>query len=121
MIPYLDEIGMLFMGGVFMWAGIDHFLRFKEVVSQLESQGFPAPRPLLAAGSIVEIVAGACLAIGIARPYSALALGLFTIVASVMILDFWRHSGAQREAMRSAFVINIAVVGGLMVAAASTG
>jgi putative oxidoreductase len=121
MVPYLDEIGMVLMGGVFVWAGIDHFLRFQEVAGQLGSQGFPAPRPLLAVGSIVEIVAGACLAVGIARPYAALALGLFTIVASVMILDFWRHSGAQREAMRSAFVINIAVVGGLMVAAAGAG
>ncbi|TKT76256.1 DoxX family protein [Aquamicrobium sp. LC103] len=117
MISFLYEVGMVLLGGVFIWAGTEHFLNFKAMAGQLAEQHFPAPGFLLAAGSVVEIVAGLCLASGIARPYAAAALVAFTIAASVMALDFWRHSGPERQAMRSAFMINIAVVGGLITAA----
>lgn len=113
----VQSLGFLLLGGVFVWAGADHFLRFREVVAQLATRGFPAPVPLLAAGSTVEIVAGACLGAGIARPWAATALGAFTVAASMMALDFWRHGGAERQGMRSAFTINIAVLGGLILAA----
>ena len=112
----LHDIGCILLGGVFVWAGIDHFLRFKEVVQQLGERGFPAPAPLLAAGSAVEAIAGLCLALGIERPFAAAALIAFTIAASVLALNFWRYSGPEREGMRSAFIINIAVIGGLIVA-----
>ena len=119
MIPLMHEVGMALLGGVFVWAGVEHFLKFPTVVAQLTERQFPAPRFLLAAGSIVEIVAGLGLATGVARPYAAVTLIAFTIAASVMALNFWRYSGPERQGLRSAFTINIAVVGGLIVAATS--
>ena len=116
---YLHQLGLTLLGGVFVWAGADHFLRFGEVAAMLEERGFPAQRAMLAAGSLVEIVAGACLAAGFHTTWAAAALILFTIAATVTLLDFWRHDGAARQGLRSAFIINIAVIGGLMLAAAS--
>ena len=116
-LALLQSLGFLLLGGVFVWAGAEHFLRFREVVAQLAARGFPAPAPLLATGSALEIIAGVCLAAGIARPWAAAALGAFTIAASVMALDFWRYGGAERQGMRSAFAINVAVLGGLILAA----
>jgi hypothetical protein len=34
-----------------------------------------------------------------------------------MLLDFWRHQGPERQGLQSAFINNIAVVGGLLLAA----
>ena len=119
MFEIVHNLGCLLLGGVFVWAGMDHFLRFKSVAGQLAERGFPAPAPLLAAGSVVEVVAGLCLALGIARPIAAVALVAFTIAASVLALNFWRYTGPERDGLRSAFIINIAVVGGLLVAAAT--
>jgi putative oxidoreductase len=119
MYELAHTIGCVLLGGVFVWAGIDHFLRFKEVVQQLTDRGFPAPAPMLAAGSVVEVVAGLGLALGIERPLAAAVLILFTIAASVLALNFWRYTGPERDGMRSAFIINIAVIGGLMVAGAA--
>lgn len=65
----------------------------------------------------MELVAGLCLATGIGRPCAALALIAFTIAASVLALDFWRYCGPERQGLRSAFTINIAVLGGLILAA----
>lgn len=115
----LHQIGLILLGGVFGWAGADHFLRFGQVAAMLKERGLPAPRAMLAAGSLVEIVAGLCLAARFQTIWAAAALILFTIAASVILLDFWRHDGVARQGPRSAFVINVAVIGGLMIAAAS--
>jgi putative oxidoreductase len=117
-IHYLDAVGFMLLGGVFVWAGGEHFLRFEEIACQLK---FPLPRFLLATGSAVEIIAGVCLAAGVWRTYAALALVAFTAVVSFTILSFWNHSGPERSGMRSAFTINIAVIGGLLVAATAPG
>jgi hypothetical protein len=34
-----------------------------------------------------------------------------------MLLDFWRYSGGERIAIRSAFATNIAIIGGLLLSA----
>ncbi|WP_274425026.1 DoxX family membrane protein [Chelativorans sp. YIM 93263] len=115
---YLENVGLIMLGGVFVCAGIEHFLRFRQIAAQLP---FPYPRLMLAAGSALEIVAGLCLAVGVGRPYAALALIAFTIAASLMMLNFWSYSGPERQSIRSAFTINIAVVGGLLLAAAAPG
>lgn len=112
-----ENLGFILLGGVFVWAGAEHFWNFRTVTGYLTDKGFPAAALLLALGSIVEIVAGLCLAIGVMRPYAAVALILFTIAASLMVLNFWRYTGAERQGLRSAFIINFAVVGGLILAA----
>lgn len=117
MIALIHNLGLVLLGGVFVWAGAEHFLKFKTIAAQLAERHFPMPTPLLAAGSVVEIVAGLCLATGVARACAALALIVFTIAASVLALDFWRYCDPERQGLRSAFIINIAVVGGLIVAA----
>lgn len=120
MAAYLYDAGLFLLGGVFAWVGIEHFLRFETIAAQLAEQDFPAPRLLLTAGSIVEIIAGVCLAAGLAVPYAAAALIAFTIAANMLVLTFWRYSGPQRLGLRSAFIVNFAVVGGLLAVAAQT-
>lgn len=120
MISFIHNLGMALLGGVFVWAGAEHFLRFRTVAAQLAERQFPAPAVLLALGSIVEIIAGACLAIDVVRPYAAGVLIAFTIAASAMALNFWRYQGPERQGLRFAFTINIAVVGGLIVAATTS-
>lgn len=112
-----ESLGFILLGGVFVWAGAEHFLNFRSVSGYLTAKGVPAAALLLGAGSILEIVAGFCLATGVMRTYAAMALILFTIAATLMALDFWRYSGAERQGLRSAFIINFAVIGGLILAA----
>jgi putative oxidoreductase len=115
----LAAIGHLLLGGLFVWAGADHFTRFAAVRSMLSDRGWPLPGPLLAAASVFQIVAGLCLVVGIARPLAAIALAAFTAAASLLLLDFWRFDGPPREGMRSGFAVNVGLVGGLLLAAAA--
>jgi putative oxidoreductase len=117
----LHYLGLVLLCSTFFWAGIVHFFKFREVAATMREHGLPAPGLLLAAGSVLEIAAGALLALSIAVPYAAAALALFTIAATVTMLDFWRYEGSERDTLRNGFAINVAVLGGLVVAGASAG
>ena len=115
-IDTIQAIGALLIGGVFVFAGIEHFLKFSAMRDYLASRKFPAPVFMLAAGSALEIVAGLMLALGLAAPLAAGALVVFTLATNVMLLRFWGCEEPERKVLRNAFLINVAVVGGLLVA-----
>ena len=58
-VDLFRQFGFLLLGGLFVWAGILHFLTFKDVVAQMHEKGIAAAAPLLAVGSVVELVAAA--------------------------------------------------------------
>ena len=55
---------------------------------------------------------GLGLALGFLRPWAS----AFTIAATLMLLDFWRFQDPQREGMRSDFLVNSGLLGGLILA-----
>jgi putative oxidoreductase len=109
-------LGYLLLGGVFVFAGIDHFLRFEAVRRMLADRSWPRPGAVLAVASVFQIVAGLCLALGLLRPWAALGLAAFTVAATLLLLDFWKFQGPPRDGMRSGFTVNVALVGGLLLA-----
>jgi putative oxidoreductase len=119
-VQAMDDIaaglGHLLLGGLFVWAGIDHFRRFAEVEAMLAARDWPRPAVLLAAASVLQIVAGLGLAFDVLRAPAALLLAGFTLVATVTLLDFWRFQGEQRAGMRSGFLANVGLLGGLLIA-----
>ena len=117
--PLFMALGYLLMGGLFAFSGIDHTFRFATVRSMLAGRGWPMPGALLAAASVFEFAAGLGLALGVARAWAALGLAAFTVAASLMLLDFWRFEGPEREGMRSGFLVNVGLVGGLLLACAT--
>ncbi|MBZ9767274.1 DoxX family protein [Mesorhizobium sp. CA6] len=117
-VQSIQALGALLIGGVFVFAGIEHFLKFGAMSDYLAAQKFPAPALMVAAGSAVEIIAGFLLAIGMARPFAAGALVVFTLATNVMLLRFWALEEPERQVLRNAFLINIAVIGGLLLSGA---
>jgi len=49
---------------------------------------------------------------------AALGLIVFTVLASVALLDFWNQPAGSRTAAQNAFTGNIALIGGLILACA---
>lgn len=118
MIVLLQNLGYVLLGGLFVWAAIEHFLNFNAVSAKMTEHGLPAASLLLAAGSVVELVAGLSLMAGFFRPIAAAVLVVFTIAATLLLVDFWRFAGAERQALRSIFTLNLAIIGGLLLAVA---
>lgn len=114
------SVGYLLLGGIFVFAGVDHFRNFQKVKGLVAHRGLPLPGAVLGAVSVFQLVAGLCLALGPLRPWAALGLAAFTVAASLLFLDFWRAEGSDRMWMRSQFLVNIGLLGGLVLAFAAS-
>jgi putative oxidoreductase len=63
-------------------------------------------------------VCGVALVLGFWPAWAALGLVLFTVVASIMFLDFWSMQGDARSGAIGTWKTNLALIGGLLIAAA---
>ena len=114
----LWSLGRLLLGGLFIVAGIRHFFVFGGVAQAIAGRGVPLPRLVLFFGSVFELLAGSLLVLGIFVAYAASGLAIFTLAASFMLLNFWSLEGSAREAAVNTWLSNIAIIGGLLIAAA---
>ncbi|MBF6149468.1 DoxX family protein [Nocardia nova] len=79
------------------------------------------PAKVVRINAIVRVGAGTLLALNRAPRLSSLALAVTVIPATVTEQDFWNESDAQqRAAKRTAFLKDVGLLGGLLIAAADT-
>ena len=114
-------LGRFVLGAFFAYGGFTHFLALDPITQAMAARGVPQPRLVLIAGALFQIVFGLLLAFGIAVPVAAIALIVFTAVASLMLVDFWNRQGPERMALRNVFLSNLAIIGGLLIAAGTAG
>ncbi len=115
----LVALGQLLLGALFVYGGINHFFIAGKIVPVMAARGVPFPHLTLYAGSIFQAVCGACLMLGVLIAPAALGLVVFTIAASVMMANFWdMPEGEAREMLKGVCLSNMAIVGGLLIAAA---
>lgn len=116
----LVTLGQLLMGALYVYVGLNHFGPAAEkIVPVLAARGIPMPRQSLYAASVLQVVCGACLMLGIAVAPAALGLAILTILASVAMANFWDlPPGEARELLQGVCASNAALVGGLLIAAA---
>ncbi len=114
----LLSFGRVLLGGLFVYAGVHHFFIMPRVTAMISTRGVPAPRLVLIAGSVFQIVAGALFIAGISVAAAAFGLIAFTLAASIMLLNFWDIEGPMREVAKTAWQTNLAIIGGLLIAAA---
>src|SRR5690349_15022785 len=112
-------LGRVLLGGLFVIGGVPHFFVLDRLTQVLKARGLPAPRLCLIVASLFQILAGALLMAGQFVPFAALGLVLFTLVSSVLLVNFWALEGEAREKMRNVFMSNLAIIGGLLIAAAT--
>ena len=112
-------IGRLLLGGLFVHGGIHHFRTFTPIAGAMSARGVPFPRATLAIGSLFQIICGALFIFGVYVTWAALGLVVFTIAASAMLVNFWDMTGDARASALQSFYANLAIIGGLLIAAAT--
>ena len=115
---HLVLAGRILLGGIFVVAGLRHLRIVPILTAAVEARGLPLPRVVVLIGTGFQITAGLTLMHGMFIAWAALGLILFTIVASVMLVNFWDKQGEERIALANAFQTNVGLIGGLMLAAA---
>ncbi|MGH8028209.1 MAG: DoxX family protein [Pseudoxanthomonas sp.] len=111
-------VGRLLLGGLFVVGGFHHFFILPGITEALKARGIPAAKLVLLSGTVFQISAGLALIVGFYPAWAALGLIFFTIAASVLMLDFRDMEGPARANAINAWLSNLAIIGGLLIAAA---
>lgn len=114
----LTLVGRVLLGGAFVFAGVRNIMNAPFVAGLMAARGVPFAKPALHAGIVLQVAAGLALAAGLWVPFAAVALIAFLVVATPMFHNFWDHQGADRVARINGWVSNVALAGGLLIAAA---
>ncbi len=118
-IQWVEVLARVLLGSLFVIGGLEHFRIVAELAARLAQRGVPQSRLLVRLGTAFQIIAGALLMAGLWVPWAALGLIGFTIAASLLMLNFWSMEGGVRAQAQNQFLTNIAVIGGLLYAAAA--
>ena len=116
----LTVLGRLLLGGLYVFAGVCHFFLIPPLTQAIAARGVPFPRLVLLSGSSFQLVLGLLLIAGLWVPVAAFGLIVFTLIASVMLLNFWDMQGEARHNTVNVWLQNLAIIGGLLIAAAQT-
>ena len=110
--------GRVLIAVLFVPSALGKVFAFGGVTMALGAKGLPAPE-LFAAGAVaLELAASAAIVAGWQVRWSALALGVYSIVAAALFHNFWSVPEAMAMAQRQAFFKNVGLLGGLLVLAA---
>lgn len=108
----------MLLGAYFAAAGIHHFTAIEPLTAAIAARGVPAARAVLLTGSVFQTACGVALIVGFRPAWAALGLVLFTIVASLIFLNFWSMQDTARTNAIGTWKTNLALIGGLLIAAA---
>jgi|GEM_PF-566265 len=110
-------IGRVLLGSLFVIGGARHFLALPALTEAVRAKGVPSPGLALIVATVIEIAAGLALMLGRASPWASLVLIAYVLMASVVMLDFWNQQGEMRTLSINVWQSNVALIGGLLIAA----
>ena len=104
----------LLLAALFLPAGIGKITGFAGTVGYISSVGLPMPTVAAA----VEVLGALALIFGFGTRLAALALAIFTLVASFFFHAYWSLPADQQMMQQLMFFKNVGVTGGLLALAA---
>ena len=114
----LALVGRLLLALLFLPAGLMKIGGFAGTVGYIGSVGLPLPTLGAILAIVVEVGGGLALLAGFGTRFAAVALAVFTLVATVIFHSYWAVPAEQAMMQQLMFFKNVAVVGGLLVLAA---
>lgn len=102
------------LAALFLPAGISKVTGFAGTVGYISSVGLPLPTAAAAVAIAVEVLGSLALIFGLGTRVAALALAVFTLVASFFFHAYWSLPADQQMMQQLMFYKNVAVSGGLL-------
>lgn len=110
----LALVSRLLLAALFLPAGLSKIGGFEGTAGYIASVGLPMPAVGAAVAIAVEVLGAVALILGLGTRWAALALAVFTLVASFFFHNFWAMPAEQQMMQQLMFMKNIGVVGGLL-------
>jgi putative oxidoreductase len=111
-------VGRVLLALMFIYAGFGKLTNLEGTAGYIASGGLPMASVLAVVVGLLELLGGLAIAVGFQARWAALALGLFTLAASVLFHKFWAVPADQAFVQQLMFMKNLSVAGGLFVVAA---
>jgi putative oxidoreductase len=106
--------GRILMGSFYVFAGVHHFFLLDQLTGLIGARNIPAPRFVLIFGSFFQSAAGILLVLGISQAWAAMGLIVFTLTASIILLNFWDQADDRRRDAVAQWRSNLGLIGGLL-------
>ena len=111
-------VGRVLLALMFILSGFDKLIHIEGNTAYMASGGLPAVSAITVAVGLVELFGGLAVATGFQARWAALALALFTLVASFIYHRYWSLPADQQMIQQLLFMKNMAVAGGMFLVAA---
>jgi len=108
-------LARLLLAWVFIDSGMAKLLHWQDGIAEVAALGLPDPPLMLALVVGTQLVGGLAVAVGIGARLGGLALGGFTLVATLLAHAYWGLEGAERIRQKITFLEHMAIVGGFLV------
>jgi uncharacterized membrane protein YphA (DoxX/SURF4 family) len=116
--PLVHWIALLGLCAAYLQGGIDKATDFGGAIAEMNHFGLAPAAPLAIAVIALELCASAMILTGFYRWLAALALGGFTLMATLIALRFWElPAGQERFMAANAFFEHLGLVGGFLLIA----
>lgn len=108
-------VGRWVLAWFFVANSVFYAERWNATITLMAMKDIPMAPLVLALGLLVMVLGSIALALGFHARHGALLLFAFTIIASVLMHDYWHiHDVAARAADFEIFARNMAIAGGLL-------
>lgn len=114
----LAVIGRVLLALMFVVSGFGKLGNIEGTAGYIASAGLPLATTLAVIVGLLELFGGLAIMVGYHARWAALALGLFTIAASLLFHNFWAMSADKAFMQQLMFMKNLSVAGGMFVVAA---
>ena len=106
--------GRILLAFIFLLSGFGKITGFAGTVGYIAGKGLPLPQLAAIGAIIVELGSGILLVVGWKARWAAIALFLFTALASLTFHDFWAAPADQAQNQMIHFLKNVSMMGGLL-------
>ena len=110
--------GRVLLALMFILAGFSKLGNLEGTAGYIASGGLPLASVLAVVVGLLELLGGLAIAAGFHARWAALALGLFTLAATLLFHQFWAVPAGQAMVQQLMFMKNLSVAGGLFIVAA---
>jgi uncharacterized membrane protein YphA (DoxX/SURF4 family) len=112
--PVLQWLALLGLCAAYLQGGIVKAVNFSEAIAEMHHFGLAPAAPLALATITLEIGASLLVLSGYKRWLGALALSLFTLIATFVANRFWEMAMPERFMAMNSFFEHLGLVGGFL-------
>lgn len=120
-LSVLYRIGRTLLASLFVVSGVLKIVTFSSVVAYMDRIGVPFATGAVLVAILVEAGGGLAILSGWQVRPVAVIVALFTVIATFTAHRFWQADAAGLQNQLNHFLKNVAIIGALLMMAASNG